>query len=112
MKKLVLIFTFLIGGLAFGQDFTNQGFENVTCATDCSSANSQMSCVDGWFENHVVAIDPLQKSFCNPDFVCTGDYSIMLSQTSGAPASNVKTENPFAGIPNNGIPQVLSLIHI
>lgn len=109
MKKLLQIFMAFSFLITSAQTFQNGGFEDVSCANDCTSANSQMDCVDNWFANNVTGITPLQKSFCNADFVCSGDYSIMLSQTSGAPSSDVKTVNPFQGMNLQGMPQIINV---
>lgn len=109
MKKIILYITLLLFGLTFGQQFNNPGFENVTCPNDCAPINGQMSCVNGWWENYMVAVTPLQKSVCSPNMVCSGNYSIRLDQSSGAPGSSVKTTNPYFGMNLGGIPAVVNL---
>ena len=98
MKKIIFLL-FFFGSFVYGQQFANYGFESTTCINDCSIPNGQMSCVDGWWEDYVsTGVTPLKNINCDPNLVCSGDNSIFLMSTSGAPGSSVRTNNPFFGL--------------
>lgn len=109
MKRyLSLLFLFSFGFL-FSQQFANPGFESVSCPNNCLPANGQMSCVTGWWSDYTTGVVPLQKIGCNPNEVCSGNYSIKLTSSSGSIGSSIRTNNPYYGMQLGNNPAVISL---
>ncbi len=108
MKKIIL-FIYLSTLLTYAQQFQNVGFETVSCPNNCLPANGQMSCVSGWWSDYIQGFVPLKKTACNPNDVCSGNYSVLLASTSGAPGSSIRTSNPYYQMAFNGNSPVINL---